>query len=99
MTRIGPCKVLAKYGNNAYKIDLPCDMALPPIFNVVDLLQYKGTLLTEDSRVSEVSQALSNLPLPVALIPQAEKVSNSSILKKTRHTTYMEHLIKWKHLP
>ncbi|GLJ40537.1 hypothetical protein SUGI_0836160 [Cryptomeria japonica] len=38
MRRIGPCKVLEKYGNNAYKLDLLGDMALSPIFNVADLV-------------------------------------------------------------
>ncbi|GLJ23436.1 hypothetical protein SUGI_0443580 [Cryptomeria japonica] len=99
MRRIGPCKVLAKYGNNTYKLNLPKDMALSPIFNVVDLVQYKETLLEEYRRVSEVSQALSDLPLPPTTMPQAEKVLDSRVLKKTRHTTYMEHLIKWKRLP
>lgn len=95
MRRIGPCKVLAKYGQNAYKLDLPRDMALSPIFNVVDLVQYKGTLLEECSRLSEVSQSLSDLPLPPTPRFQAEKVLDSRVLKKTRHTAYMEHLVKW----
>lgn len=64
MRRVGPCKVLAKYGINAYKVDLPGDMAFSPIFNVEDLVQYKGTLTTEDIQVSEVSQALSSTLRP-----------------------------------
>jgi hypothetical protein len=38
MRRIGPCKILAKYGQNAYKLDLPTDLAISPIFNVQDLV-------------------------------------------------------------
>lgn len=54
MRRIGPCKVLAKYGSNAYKIDLPSDIALSPIFNVADLVVYKGQLPTKDAQVLDV---------------------------------------------
>lgn len=99
MRRIGPCKILAKYGNNAYKLDLPEDMALSPIFNIADLVPYKGTLLEECRRFLEVSKTLSDVPLPPANRPQAKKVLDSRVLKKTRHTTYMEHLVKWQHLP
>ena len=42
MRRIGPCKILEKYGPNAYKIDLPKDMSLSPIFNVKELPPYRG---------------------------------------------------------
>ncbi|GLJ45038.1 hypothetical protein SUGI_0947910 [Cryptomeria japonica] len=97
--RIGPCKVLAKYGQNAYKIDLPRDIALSYIFNVADLVQYKGTISEEYNRFLDVSQSLSDLPLPPPTMPQAEKVLDSRILKKIGHTAYMEHLVKWEHLP
>ena len=42
MRRIGPCKILEKNGPNAYKIDLPKEMAFSPIFNVKELIPYKG---------------------------------------------------------
>ena len=39
----GPLKVLARYNNNAYKIDLPSDKYnVSDIFNVKDLLPYHG---------------------------------------------------------
>ena len=38
MKRIGLCKVLEKYGSNGYKVDLPSDMSISPIFNVKDLI-------------------------------------------------------------
>lgn len=99
MRRIGPCKILAKYGNNAYKLDLLSDMDLSPIFNVAYLVQYKGTIIEEDSIFIEVSQALSNQSLVPGPIPQAEKVLDSRGFKKIRHTVYMENLIKSNNLP
>ena len=48
MKRIGPCKVLEKYGSNAYKVDLPSDMSISPIFNVKDLIHYKGPEVDEE---------------------------------------------------
>ncbi|GLJ08685.1 hypothetical protein SUGI_0093660 [Cryptomeria japonica] len=94
MRRIGPCKILAKYGSNAYKVDLPIDVSLSPIFNVTYLIYFKGKPPKEIQRVSDVAQSLSNLSLPSLSIPQAEQVLDSRNLKKTRNQTYMEHLIK-----
>ena len=42
MKKIGPCEILEKYGENAYKVALPPNVAISPIFNVSDLTLYKG---------------------------------------------------------
>ena len=34
---MGPCKILRKFSTNAYEIELPPDVGIYPIFNVVDL--------------------------------------------------------------
>ncbi|XP_059069221.1 uncharacterized protein LOC131859466 [Cryptomeria japonica] len=44
MKKLGPCKILMKCGNNAYKVDLPSSIGLSPIFNVADLYPYKGSV-------------------------------------------------------
>ena len=38
--QIGPFPILEKYGDNAFKIDLPPDIHIHPVFNVADLKPY-----------------------------------------------------------
>jgi hypothetical protein len=40
MKNIGPCKILRKFVANAYEIELPDNVGISPIFNVVDLYPY-----------------------------------------------------------
>ena len=42
MKKIGPCKVIRKFGENAYEIELPDGVRISPIFNIVDLYPYKA---------------------------------------------------------
>jgi hypothetical protein len=42
MKKIGPCKVLKKFGANDYEIELPDGIRISPIFNVSDLYPYKA---------------------------------------------------------
>ena len=42
MKKIGPCRVLKKYGENAYELGLPEGIEISPIFNVLDLYPYKA---------------------------------------------------------
>ena len=40
--KIGPCKILRKFSANAYDIELPPDVGISPIFNIVDLYKYQA---------------------------------------------------------
>jgi hypothetical protein len=42
MKKIGPCKVLKKFGANAYEIELPDGIEISLIFNISDLYPYKA---------------------------------------------------------
>jgi hypothetical protein len=41
MKKIGQCKVLKKFGANAYEIELPNGIEISLIFNISDLYPYK----------------------------------------------------------
>ena len=41
MKKIGPCKIVKKFGANAHEIELPDGIGISPIFNVSDLYPYK----------------------------------------------------------
>ena len=42
MKKIGQCKVIRKFGANAYEIELPDGVGISPIFNVADLYPYRA---------------------------------------------------------
>jgi hypothetical protein len=42
MKKIGPCRVLKKFGANAYEIELPDGIGISPIFNISDLYPYRA---------------------------------------------------------
>jgi hypothetical protein len=41
MKKIGPCMILRKFVANSYEIELPDNVGISPIFNVVDMYPYK----------------------------------------------------------
>jgi hypothetical protein len=42
LKKIGPCRILRKFSTNAYELELPHDIGISAIFNVVDLYPYRG---------------------------------------------------------
>ena len=55
MKKIGPCKVLKRFGANAYEIELPDGIGISPIFNISDLYPYRaGGTETGSDEQSEV---------------------------------------------
>jgi hypothetical protein len=42
MKKIGPCKIVNKFGANAYEIELPDGIRISLIFNISDLYPYKA---------------------------------------------------------
>jgi hypothetical protein len=96
MKKIGLCRILRKFGENAYELELPEGIGISPIFNISYLYPYRieGT----DTRTEEpVIQWQKQLP--VAQKPEMERILDKRIGRKTRRKQYFEYLVKWKNHP
>ncbi|XP_057837450.1 uncharacterized protein LOC131047672 [Cryptomeria japonica] len=99
MKQTGPCEILERYRENAYKIALPPDVAILLIFNVSNLTLYKGS--NEEVGVAETTLEPDDWiqKLPSKEKPQMERIISNREAMRTRHKVHMEHLVKWKGLP
>jgi hypothetical protein len=52
----GPFKVVKKINVNAYKLDLPADFGVSPIFNITDLKPYLGEQDKLESRMTQMQE-------------------------------------------
>ena len=63
---MGLYSIIRKLGSNAYLLDLPNDMDISPVFNVEDLLPYRGTFepstLPSSVSAGEASKGAPNIP-------------------------------------
>ena len=96
MKNISPCKVIRKFGVNAYEIELPDGIRISPIFNVSDLYPYTAG---EEGTSDEQSEVQWKKQIPIVEKPQIESILDKGIGKKTRRKQYFEYLVKWKNHP
>ena len=96
MKKIGPCRVLKKFGENTYEIELPDGIGISPIFNVSDLYPYKAGKV-EAGTEEPVIQWMKHLPFVEK--PQMECILDKRVGKRTRRKEYYEYLVKWKNHP
>ena len=81
MKKIGPCKVLRKFGANAYEIELPDGIRISPIFNISDLYPYRAG---EASTGDEQPMIQWTKQMPIAEKPQMECILDKRVIKRTR---------------
>jgi hypothetical protein len=93
MKKIGPCRVLKKFGVNAYEIELPDGIRISSIFNISDLYPYRAEE-TGTGKEQPVIQWTKHMP--VADKPQMECILDKRLSKRTRWKEYYEYLVKWK---
>jgi hypothetical protein len=96
MKKIGPCRVLKKFGANAYDIELPDGIGISPIFNISDLYPYRAEE-TETGNEQPIVQWTKQIP--IADKPHMECILDKRVGKKTRRKEYYEYLVKWKSHP
>jgi hypothetical protein len=96
MKNIGPCKIVKKFGENAYEFDLPDGIGISLIFNISDLYPYRYEEVGEDSEKTEVQWTKQ---MPVFEKPKMESILDKRISKRTRRKVYFEYLVKWKGHP
>jgi hypothetical protein len=96
MKKIGPCRVLRKFGANAYEIELPDGIGIYPIFNISYLYPYRAR---EEGAGIEQPVIQWVKQMPVANKSQMERILDRRVSKKTRRKQYFEYLVKWKNHP
>jgi hypothetical protein len=93
MKKIGPCKIVKKFGANTYEIELPDGIGISPIFNISDLYPYRAEEEGVDSEQTEVQWTKQ---IPVATKPQMESIIDKRVSRRTKRKEYFEYLVKWK---
>ena len=90
MKKFGPCKILKIFDSgNAYEVELPDDMDISPIFNIVDLYKYHEI----DDEVVVPND------YPKKWIKEVEHILDKRVDKKTRGNSYFKYLVTWKNKP
>jgi hypothetical protein len=96
INKIGPCRVLKKFGANAYEIELPDGIEISPIFNISYLYPYRVEEI-ETGNEQPVIQWTKRMPVADKL--QMECILDKRESKRTRRKKYFEYLVKWKNHP
>jgi hypothetical protein len=93
MKKIRPCKILIKFNENAYEIELPEDVGISPILNVVDMYPYR---MDDTGGSNDQKDIQWEKHIPTTKKPQMEKIIDNRIGKMTKRKSYFEYLVKRK---
>ena len=74
---------------NAYKVELPTDLNISPVFNISDLTEYY-----EGGDNDEVADIQWSIPVATSDTQEIEEILDSCVGRSTRNITYKEYLLK-----
>ena len=95
MKKFGPCKIVKRHDfGNVYEVELPAELNISPVFNILDLIDYY-----EGDDGDEVAELQWSIPTTSLTTKEIEEILDSRVRKNTRNKTYEEYLIKWKGRP
>ena len=88
-----PCKILKKINNNAYKVGLPADLNIYPMFNVSNLYIFHGDDLGDENE--------EEVDLQQDILSKKKENIAHILDKHTLHTRqghYNQYLFQWEGL-
>jgi hypothetical protein len=71
MKKIGPCKILRKFDENSYDIELPYGVGISSIFYISELYPYREN---DTKRLEDQEKIQWEKQMPIAEKPQMEKI-------------------------
>ena len=91
--KIGPYRILRNVFANAHEIELPPDIRISPIFNVVDLYRYEDKDTYDATKDKEEQEVDWVKQLPTAKPLQLEGILDKKLYKKTIGREYFQYLV------
>ena len=93
-----PYSIIRKLRSNAYLLDLPNDMDISPVFNVEDLLPYRGTFepstLPSSVSAGETSKGTPTMPL-LQHSKETVDITLDDEFATSRDDDFHHFLVKW----
>ncbi|XP_038972521.1 uncharacterized protein LOC120104756 [Phoenix dactylifera] len=106
-----PYKILKRVGSNAYVVDIPSDFGINPVFNVEDLVAYRGpttipadpfnepdTDLTSNFETISPTPVLPPVPFSPQITDTMEQILDDQIVS-TQNGGYQRYLVRWHGRP
>ena len=87
MKKIRPLKILQKFGNNAYEVELHFNLGISPIFNMCDLFCYRGTIDTTQRTLLDLEGADWVQDFPTSQLFQLDIILDYKVIKKNIKVT------------
>ena len=95
MKKFGPSKIVQRHDSrNAYEVELPTELNISPVFNILDLIEYY-----EGGDGDEVVEVQWSIPIASSTTKEIEEILDSYFGKSIRKKTYEEYIVKWKGRP